>query len=91
MALTGRVAQNDLYDGYSYSYGYDRSLGQITIAGDTGGASGSSKVHFASWWTTGQDIYSFAPSVAAVPVPVSRPLLFAGLGGLTFVRRRKRG
>jgi hypothetical protein len=80
----------DVYsDGYSYSQGYDVSQGQITVVGDSGGASGDSGTLEHHWSVNSLEVYTFAPAaLPPAPVPAGVPLMAGALGLLAWMRRR---
>ncbi len=77
-------------DGRSYSYSYDTSQGQITVAADSGAAAGDSGIPYSAWSILSADTYTFAP-MAVVPLPGGLPLLAGGMAALALMGRRARG
>jgi hypothetical protein len=79
--------------GLTYSDSYDRSQGQISIAGDSGRGTGSTGFDYFDVTMTGLQTYTFdtadAPAPSAVPEPSVIALFAAGLFGLGFARRRQ--
>lgn len=83
----GNAAPADC-NGYSYSHSYDPSQGQITVAGDTGGADGSSGLAYNRWRVLSMDVYTVT-SLTPVPLPAGLPLLIAALGLMGLSQRRR--
>ncbi|MEO1689301.1 MAG: PEP_CTERM-anchored TLD domain-containing protein [Pseudomonadota bacterium] len=77
-------------DGYTYSFGYDHSQGQISIAGDSGTGSGSSGADFRHIRVNSLEVFTSADALA-VPVPMGLPLAISafGLWGAISLRRRR--
>ncbi|WP_434052456.1 MAG: PEP_CTERM-anchored TLD domain-containing protein [Roseibium sp.] len=91
---------HDLYGGrvtlggstpYSYSYTYDTSQGQITVAGDSGAYQGDSGYSYYGWSVNSLEVYTFQSASTVVPLPSALPLLAGALGIVGFMGwRRKR-
>lgn len=80
-------------DGYSASYSYDTTQGQIAIHGDSGSGWGNSGYGYDAWRVEALEVYSYAtpapdpvPGPLPVPLPASLPLLLAALVALRFRR-----
>lgn len=76
-------------DGYSFSYSYDRSQGQITVAGDSGYGQGNSGTPHHHWQINSMEVYTHADA-ASVPEPGTFALLGLGLVGMGLARRKRK-
>jgi hypothetical protein len=79
---------SDYWDGYTYSYTYQHSKGQISVFGDAGAGHGNSGYRLHLPDITGLQVYTIAE--AKVPEPSIIALFAAGLFGLGFARRKVR-
>lgn len=83
------ISTSTLCDGYTYSFDYDRSQGQISIAGDSGAVSGDSGVDFSHIVVQSLEVYTFADA-AVIPLPAGAWLLLSALGGMGVLSARRR-
>ena len=79
---------DSIYDGYTFSYTYQTSLGQISVDGDAGYGDGDSGYASTLPVITGLQVFTL-DQAAVVPVPAAVWLFGSGLVGLIGVARRK--
>ncbi|MEO0680624.1 MAG: PEP_CTERM-anchored TLD domain-containing protein [Pseudomonadota bacterium] len=81
---------NSICDGYTRSWSYDPSQGQISFGGDFGQGSGSSGANYRHIRVNSLEVFTSSDALA-VPVPMGLPLAIGafGLWGAISLRRRR--
>lgn len=86
LGTSNGAINSDQDTGYSYSWTYDQSQGQIAIAGDSGARSGDSGIDYRAWSVNSLEVYTYSE---AIPEPSSIILIGLSAGGIFFMRRRR--